>query len=54
MRTRWRPPQLKLSYTPSENDIKRTNAAEIAGFQMYSFFLVMVVLVKDFVAESHV
>ena len=54
MGTRWRIPQLKMSYTPTENDIKRTNAAELAGFQIYSFFLVMVVLVKDFVAESHV
>ena len=33
---------------------KHTRAAEMAGFQIYSFFLVMVVLVNDFVAESHV
>ena len=52
MRNRWH--TLKISYNLSVNDIKRTNAAEIAGFQIYSFFLVMVVLVKDFVAESHV
>ena len=36
------------------DDEKLTRAAEMAGFQMYSFFLANVVLVKDFVAESHV